>query len=354
MGRRIFGRLPDGREITEYVLRDGTAECSILSLGAAVRTLTVPDREGKPVDVLLGMEDVASQLAQDKYLGVTVGRFANRISGSAFVLDGIRYELTANEGKNQLHGGVLGFDKQLWSEIGFSESSCAASVALSLFSPAGQEGYPGDLAVTAVFELSNGELTIRYEAESSAPTPCSLTWHGYFDLSGHDSGSVDDHLIRIYSRKYLPTDGESIPTGEIAEVSGTPFDLREPCVIGERAESDHPQIVKARGFDHCFLIDGEEGALRPAAEAYSPKTGIRMKVATDQPALQFYTAGFLSGGPAGKGGAVYRDRGAFCIETQSCPDAPNKPQFPRSILRPGEKYSRTTVYSFDTKPPASE
>ena len=350
MRKSSFGFLPDGREVFEYVLRCGRSECSILSLGASVRTLIVPDREGNPTDVLLGMGSASDQFIQDKYLGATVGRYANRIGGAAFTVGGKEYRVTANEGRNCLHGGSVGFDKQLFAEVpetpDAGDKDAGDSVTLKLFSPAGQEGFPGDLELRVKYTLRDDALTIRYYAAANEATPCSLTFHAYYNLSGHADGSIEDHFVRVFAAGYLPTDTESIPTGEISPVEGTAFDLRSPVRLAQRLADDHPQLVKARGFDHCFIIGGESGGLRPAAQAYSEKTGVGLTVYTDQPAVQFYTGNFLGGGPAGKGGAVYGDRAGLCFETGDCPDAPNKPAFPCAVLNADEVYDRMTVLEF--------
>ena len=352
MERKLFGILPDGREVPVYILKSETAECGIIGWGAAIAQLTVPDADGTPVDVALGFDSIGDYLVQDKYIGATVGRFANRIGGSRFILNGETVLLPANEGKNHLHGGIVGFDKRIWAEETEGEDEASSPdedrVTLSLTSPDGDEGYPGELRVKVTYSLRGSVLTMRYTAVSSRDTVISLTNHAYLNLSGAGSGTVTDHIFRINAKSYLPTDAESIPIGDITPVEGTPMDLTEPCSIADRIDSDFPQLRKARGYDHSYVIDGQPGELRFAAEAVSPKSGVRLRMYTDRPAVQFYTGNFLAGCPAGKDGAEYRDRGGFCFEAQAFPDAPNKPDFPTAVLKKGETYTAATVLAFDT------
>lgn len=330
--KRLFGRLPDGRAVEELFLTAGEASCSVLTYGGALRSLTVPDRAGRPVDVVLGYDRLADYIAQDKYLGALVGRYANRIGGSRFTLEGREYLLRANDGPNHLHGGLEGFDKQLWRV----QEQTPSSVTLALFSPDGQEGYPGDLEVEVTYALTGRALEISYRARSSKATLCNLTNHAYFNLSGHGSGPVADQCFQLLASRYTPVDAGLIPTGAVAPVAGTDMDLRALQPLGDRE------------YDCNWVIDGWDGALRPAARAWSPETGIRMEVLTTLPGVQFYTANFLGGGPRGKDGVSYADRGAFCLETQFFPDSPNHPGFPSAVLAPGAVYESRTVYRFST------
>lgn len=343
---RPFGTLPDGQQVGFITLRKGRLSCEILTYGGALRTLTVPDRQGGEVDVLLGLPTLEDYLRQDKFLGALIGRYANRIGDSRFTLNGKEYPLRANDGKNHLHGGPVGFDKQVWT---VSEGG-ADFVTLTLHSPDGQEGYPGDLDVWVTYRLTEDSIVLDYRARSSADTICNLTNHAYFNLSGHQSGPVTDQGIQIYAQSYTPTDAGSIPTGEIAPVEGTPMDLRLGQAIGARVDEDFDQLTMAGGYDHNYVVDGPAGGLRPAARAWSPDTGITMEVLTTQPGIQFYSGNYLDGCPAGKEGAPYARRWAFCLETQTFPDAPNKPQFPSALLAKGEEYHQTTVYRFGLRP----
>ena len=340
--RRLFGLLPDGRAVEELTLRSGALSCSILTYGGAVRTLTVPDRAGRPVDVVLGFDRLEDYLAQDGYLGALVGRYANRIGGSRFTLNGVEYPLAANDGPNHLHGGLIGFDKQIWTV----ETLGGSSVVLSLLSPHGQEGYPGTLAVQVTYTLTNGGLTIDYLARCDQDTICNLTNHSYFNLSGHSSGNVGGQYIQICADCYTPTDSRSIPTGAIAPVAGTPMDLRQPRPIGAGWDQPYPQLTLASGYDHNWVLNGWDGSLHPAAHAWSPDTGIALEVLTTLPGVQFYSGNYLSDCLAGKGGAPYSRRQGFCLETQFFPDSPNRPQFPSPNLPAGTEYRHQTVYRF--------
>jgi aldose 1-epimerase len=298
------------------------------------------------VDVLLGFDSLEDYRRQDKYLGAIVGRYANRIGGASFTIDAATYPVAANDGgKNHLHGGVTGFDKQIWTVMGAGEKS----LTLALESPHGQEGYPGNLTVQVTYTLSEDALTIDYAASADRPTLCNLTNHAYFNLSGHQSGPVTDQLIRLFADAYTPADPSSIPTGEILPVAGTPMDLREPTAIGAHIDEDFPQLTQAGGYDHNWVINGPSGVLRPAAWAHSPATGITLEALTTQPGVQFYTGNYLDGCPAGKNDAVYGRRHGFCLEAQLFPDSPHHPNFPSATLRPGETWRASTVYRFSVE-----
>lgn len=338
----LFGHLPNGAPVEELTLRDGACSCQIITYGGAVRTLTVPDRAGRPVDVVLGFDTLEDYLSQDKYIGALVGRYANRIGGSRFSLDGQDFPLAANDAANHLHGGLVGFDKQLWQV----EELTDRRAVLSLTSPDGQEGYPGTLKVTVTYSLQDSALSIEYRAVSDKATVCSLTNHSYFNLSGHSSGRVEEQYIQLLPSRYTPCAPGSIPTGQILPVEGTPMDLRTAQPIGRQIGQPFEQLLLAGGYDHNWAADRWDGTLRPIAQAWSPRTGIAMETLTTLPGVQFYTGNFLAGCPLGKGGAPYGDRHAFCLETQYFPDAPNQPAFPSPILRPGQEHRSQTVYRF--------
>ena len=341
--RRIFGYTPGGAEVEELTLRDGALACQILTYGGAVRSLVVPGRDGNPVDVALGFGALEDYMSQDKYMGAVVGRYANRIGGARFTLNGMEYRLAANDGPNSLHGGRAGFDKQVWSVSELSKNR----VTLSLDSPGGQEGYPGPLTVRVTYTLARGALSIGYWAGHTGDTVFNPSNHTYFNLSGHDSGGVEGQYIKLYASRYTPTAPGSIPTGEIAPVEGTPMDLRTAQPIGAHIGDPFDQLVMARGYDHNWVIDGCDGkTVVPAARAWSPETGICLEAATTQPGVQFYTGNYVGGCPAGKGGAAYGDRYGFCLETQCFPDSPNKPNFSPWVLRAGSEYRSGTVYRF--------
>jgi len=346
--RRVFGRMPDGTPVEELTLRALESGelwvCKIITYGGAVRSLVVPDRAGKPVDVVLGFDTLEGYMAQDKYIGALVGRYANRIGGAKFTLNGVEYPLAANDGANSLHGGLVGFDKQVWTVEEFNGSSAT----LSLTSPHMQEGFPGTLEVKVTYTLSDGGLAIDYRARSDQNTVCNLTNHSYFNLSGHGSGRVEGQYIRLKASRYTPAAPGSIPTGELSPVDGTPMDLRRAQKIGGHINDKFEQLAMAGGYDHNWVVEQWNGTLRRAAAAWSPETGIAMDVLTTLPGVQFYSANFLGGCPEGKGGAAYGDRCGFCLETQFFPDSPNRPEFPSCVLKAGEEYRHTTVYGFFT------
>lgn len=341
-GETRFGRMPDGTVVRKLTLRSGRLTCAVLDYGGAVQSLWAPDRNGRPVDVVLGFDTLEAYRAQDKYMGALVGRYANRIGGSRFTLGGQTYPLCANDGANHLHGGREGFDKRVWTV----EEQRDDRLTLSLVSPDGDEGYPGTLTVRVTYQLTDRELTLDYRAECSRDTICNLTNHTYFNLAGHDSGPVTGQTICIHGSGYTPSDSASIPWGEVRPVEGTPMDLRREQPIGARIDEDFDQLRQAGGYDHNWVIDGPPGALRPAARAYSPETGIALEMDTTLPGVQFYTGNFLDGCPAGKGGAAYGRRWGFCLESQYYPNSPNCPDFPQPLLRAGEVWQHRTVFRF--------
>ena len=333
MENKQFGIMPDGTPVEELTLTNGRLSCGILTYGGALRTLQVPGRNGQMVDVVLGLDTLEDYRAQDKYLGALIGRYANRIGGSCFSLEGADYPLRANDGANHLHGGPEGFDKRVWTVR--EQSGCA--VTLTRVSPDGEEGYPGELEASVTYTLTDRALEITYQAKSSKTTLCNLTNHSYFNLSGHQSGSIAGQHIQILAGKYTPVGEDLIPTGTINDVAGTPMDLRFLQPIGTRE------------YDHNWVLDGWDGTLRAAALAWSPETGITMETLTTLPGIQFYTGNFLDGCPTGKGGAVYGRHGAFCLETQYFPDSPHQSLFPSAVLRAGETYTGKTVYRFQNR-----
>ena len=340
--RRPFGALPDGTAVEELTLRGGALSCGVLTYGGAIRSLTVPSRSGS-VDVVLGFDTLEDYRAQDKYLGALIGRYANRIAGSSFPLEGQTWPIAPNEGGvNHLHGGTVGFDKQVWAVESLTENA----LTLSLHSPDGQEGYPGNLTAQVTYTLKDGALELDYLARSDRPTLCNLTNHAYFNLSGHNSGPVSEQQIQLFAGRYTPVGAGSIPTGELASVEGTPMDLRTPTPIGAHADAPFGQLRLTGGYDHNWVLDGWDGSLRPAARAWSPATGVTLEVWTTLPGLQFYSGNSLDGCPAGKGGAPYARRWGFCLETQFFPDSPHRPEFPSSVLAAGAEYRSTTVYRF--------
>ena len=337
-----FGTTADGTQVNQITLTQGGLSCQILTYGGIVRTLTVPDRDGNKVDVVLGFDTLQDYMSQDKYIGALVGRCANRIAGGQFMLHGQAYPLYVNNGPNHLHGGRVGFDAQVWTV----EEMGPAYVTLSLSSPDGQEGYPGDLTVQATCTLEADGLRMAYWAKSTQDTICNLTNHSYFNLSGHHTGPALNHQLQLFAQFYTPADATSIPTGEVVPVEGTPMDFRQLTPVGTRIEEDFTQLVQAKGYDHNWVIDGLSGTLRPAAVLYSPDTGIVMEIQTTMPGIQFYAGNYLEGCPAGKGGAHYGNRWGLALETQYFPDAIHHPNFPSPVLKAGEEYSHQTFYRF--------
>ena len=345
--RTAFGQMPDGTPVELLTLRDGACTCEIITYGGAVRSLTVPARDGTPVDVVLGFDTLDGYRTQSKYIGALVGRYANRIGGAKFSLNGVEYPLSANDGVNSLHGGPTGFHTQVWAVEALSENTAV----LALASPHMHEGFPGALEVRVTYTLKGGALTIGYRAKSDRDTVCNLTNHSYFNLSGHNSGSVESQYIRLYASRYTPAGPGSIPNGKLAPVNGTVMDLRRAQPIGACIGEPFEQLTLAGGWDHNWAIDRWDGTLRPAAWAWSPVTGIAMETFTTLPGVQFYSGNYLDGCPAGKGGAPYAKRWGFCLETQYFPDSPNRPKFPSCVLRAGEAYRGTTGYRFSAPDP---
>lgn len=336
-----FGVTKNGEEARELTLNNGVLSCSILTFGATLRTLLVPGKEG-PVDVVLGYDSLEQYETEGGFFGAVVGRFANRIAGGRFTLNGQEYVLAQNDGPNHLHGGTVGWSHRIWTV----EAADETRVVLALDSPDGEEGYPGRLSVRVTYALEGNALSIRYQASGDRDTPCSLTNHSYFNLAGQGSGPVLDQELKLYASSYTPADSASIPLGRIDPVEGTPMDLRVSGPIGARIEEPFQQLLWGHGYDHNFVVDGEPGTLRPAARAYSRATGVAMETETTSPGVQLYTANFVEEGRRGKGGAVYGFRHGFCLETQYFPDTPNQPAFPSATLRAGEKYDQLTRFRF--------
>ncbi len=348
--RASFGVAPDGREVEAVTLAlpDGAA-ARILSFGATLQNLLTPDREGRLDDVVLGHDSAAEYAQRRNYLGASVGRFANRIDGGSFVMEGVRYAIPPNDGAHALHGGPQGFDLRHWEIEDIAEGGHPA-VALTLESPAGDQGFPGNLRVRATYSLEprpgGAALRIRYEATTDKPTPVNLTHHAYFNLGGGlkeptKIRSATDHDLAIFADRYSPVDEGLIPEGDPQPVEGTPFDFRKPRRIGALLRQDHPQILRARGYDHNFCLNGHDPqakASRLAAKLSDPVSGRSMEIWSDQPGIQFYSGNFLDGTLRGKGGVLYRMGDGLCLEPQAWPNSPNRPDFPPCLLAPGETY----------------
>jgi aldose 1-epimerase len=349
--KKSFGKTPDGQPVDLYVLTNKSgAEVSITNYGGAVVSLKVPDRNGKLADVVLGYDNVDGYVADKSYFGALVGRYGNRIGHARFVLDGKSYTLAKNNGDNSLHGGVRGFNKALWAAK-ILPAKDGQSLELSYLSKDGEEGFPGNLKVTVIYTLADANaLKIEYAAITSKKTVVNLTNHAYFNLAGQGSGDVLGHLLTIQADKFTPVDSGLIPTGELRDVAGTPFDFLKSTAIGARIDQDDEQLKLGGGYDHNFVLRRaayvEEA---PAARVVEPASGRVMEVWTTEPGIQFYTGNFLDGKAVGKGGAIYPKRSAFCLETQHFPDSPNQPKFPSVVLNPGERYHTVTTYRFSTE-----
>lgn len=330
-------------EAERYTLTNTAGlEADVLTYGGTLQALRAPGRDGQLADLVLGFDDLAPYLGPHPYFGSLIGRYANRIRAGQFRLDGVAYSLAVNNGPNHLHGGPGGFHQVLWQPQPL-DAPDGPSLTLAYLSPDGEEGYPGSLAVVVTYTLTNtNDLRIDYEARTDRATVLNLTNHAYFNLAGE--GSVLGHELQLAASRYLPIDPTSIPLGELRPVAGTPFDFRQPAQIGARLGADDDQLRLAQGFDHCYVIDKAPGELAFAAMAVDPESGRSLEVFTTQPGVQLYTANFLTGSIAGKGGRPYGQYSAFCLETQHFPDSPNQPQFPGTVLRPGERYRHTTVY----------
>lgn len=341
----VFGTLPGGDRASLYVLRSGSGlEARITNYGATLVSLMVPDRNGRLADVLLGFDDLEGLLGNRPYFGSTIGRYANRIAGGRFILGNRNYTLAANDGEHHLHGGLRGFDKCLWNARPVRRKGDPA-VALRLRSRDGEEGYPGNLDVEVVYVLTAaGELRIEYSATIDKPCPVNLTNHAYFNFAG--GGNILDHELKIYADRFALIDGSLVPTGEVRSVQGTPLDFRTPARIGARIGADDEQIRRGRGYDHTYILAKKAGQLIPAAEVYERKSGRAMRILTTEPTVQLYSGNFLDGSVRGKGGVAYGARSGLCLETQHYPDSPNQPQFPSTILMPGQVYRQVTVHQF--------
>jgi aldose 1-epimerase len=344
-----YGRTPDGQEVEAFTLRNARGlELRAITYGATITSLRVPDRQGRFADVVLGWRDLEGYLAGAGYLGCVVGRYGNRIAGGRFVLDGQPHQLTVNDGGNHLHGGRRGFDKVVWKGEPF-EGKSGAGLAFLYTSPRGEEGYPGTLRARVTYTLTDAdELVVDYTATTDEPTHVNLTQHSYFNLAGEGSGDVLGHELEVAADRYTPVDETLVPLGTLSPVAGTPFDFRTPAAIGDRIGVKDPQIERGRGYDHNFVL-GPAGAWKRAARVRDPVSGRTLEVRTTEPGLQVYTGNLLDGTP-GKSGRAYAPRSGLCLETQHFPDSPNRPAFPPTVLRPGDRYRSTTTFAFGVAP----
>ncbi|MFG3003784.1 aldose epimerase family protein [Streptomyces calvus] len=345
--KTLFGKLADGTKVHSWSLENGGTRMRVLSYGGIVQSLEVPDRRGRHANVSLGFDDLADYVASSPYFGALIGRYGNRIDKGRFTLDGTDHQLSVNDGENSLHGGARGFDKRVWDVEPFT---AGPDVGLRLYhtSVDGEMGYPGTLRATVTYTLTrDGDWRIDYEATTDRATVVNLTSHVYWNLAGEGSGGIEDHELTIAASRYTPTDAGLIPTGELAPVAGTPFDFRRAKPIGRDIRAAHPQLITAQGFDHNWVLDkGITDRPEHVATLRDPSSGRTLRIATNEPGLQFYSGNFLDGTLTGTGGRVYRQGDGLCLETQHFPDSPNQPSFPSTVLRPGETYRTTTVHSF--------
>ena len=349
VARAPYGILPDGAAVDAFTLTNAAGvTVKAISYGAIITSITVPDRNGKLDDVVLGFDSLDGYLKGTAYFGAVIGRYGNRIGGAKFELDGQTYKLAANNGPNSLHGGLKGFDKVVWKGETF-ERDGSIGVEFTYTSQDGEEGFPGTLNTQVTYTLTDkNEIAIDYRATTDKPTVVNLTQHSYFNLGGDGSGDVLAHELTLDADRYSNVDKDLIPLGDPVTVEGTPFDFRSATTIGARIDADHEQIRLGGGYDHNFAINRSGPALVRAARVVEPKSGRVMEVFTTEPGVQLYTANHLDGVP-GKAGHVYGKRNAFCLETQHYPDSPNKPSFPSTTLRPGETYESRTVYAFSAQ-----
>jgi aldose 1-epimerase len=343
--RERFGTLSDGTAVDRFALTNkrGT-EVRVITYGATLTACRTTDRGGTVRDIVLGFDRLEDYVERSPYFGATIGRYANRIGGARFPLDGRDYALPANDGPNHLHGGWRGFDKRNWSAEPLPDGR---GVSLTRVSADGEEGYPGNLRTTVRYLLTDSnELEIQYLAISDAPTPVNLTHHSYFNLAGEGSGTVLDHHLWIGAASFTPVSDTLIPDGRLAPVAGTPFDFRSPTRIGLRIHDDDPQLDRARGYDHNFVLDRFDGTVRPIAAVWEPTSGRTLEVSSTEPGLQCYAGNLLDGSLRGKSGRVYGRFAGLCLEPQHFPDSPNRPAFPSTVLRPGGRYESTTRFRF--------
>jgi len=339
--KTVFGKTSEGVEVDLYTCTNANGVVlKMTNYGATTVSLEVPDRDGKMANITMGFDSLDGYLGKHPYFGATVGRYCNRIAKGKFTLDGQEYTLATNNGPNHLHGGNVGFNKVVWDAEPF-ETETGVGVKFTYLSKDGEEGYPGSLNATAVYTLTNDdELVVEFTATTDKPTPVNLTNHNYWNLGGEGTGTIRDHVLEIPADKYLPVDETLIPTGELADVAGTPLDFTKPEKIGARLDQIKADPV---GYDHCYAFRGEIGEMKLAARVIDPDSGRVMEIYTTQPGLQFYSGNFLDGS-ADSGG--YQQYDGFCLETQHFPDSPNQPTFPNTILKPGETYQHKTVHKF--------
>jgi len=345
LSRSAFSKVIDGKNVYLWTLVNKNGmEMTVTNYGGKVVSLLVPDKTGKLVDVVTGYNSIDDFLKSGEiYFGATIGRYGNRIANGKFSIDGVEYPLATNNGPNNLHGGVKGFHAVVWDAKQIDKST----LELSYLAKDGEEGFPGNLNVKVVYKITDdNEFTIEYYAETDKKTVCNMTNHAYFNLSGEGSETAMDHILQIDADGFTPSNSDLIPLGNVEPVEGTPMDFRKPEVIGSRISEDYEPLKFGYGYDHNFVINKKEGEIAHAATLVSPVTGIKMEVFTDQPGIQLYSGNWMNGTEIGKSGKAYKYRAAVCLETQHFPDSPNQPQFPSTLLEPGQTYRHTTIHKF--------
>ncbi len=342
-----FGTLDDGTAVDRWSLENGGTRMKVLSYGGTIQSLELPDRAGRYANVSLGYDNLAAYLAGTTYFGALIGRYGNRIAKGRFTLDGVQYQLPQNDGDNSLHGGTQGFDKRVWDVTPFADGT-GTGLVLDYVSADGEMGYPGTLTVQVRYTLtSDGSWRIEYKATTDKPTVVNLTNHTYFNLAGEGSGDIYGHELTLDAARYTPIDAGLIPTGELAQVKGTPFDFRAGKPVGRDIRNGNDQLLTAHGYDHNWVLDkGITATPRPVVTLRDPGSGRTLQIATTEPGVQFYSGNFMDGSLLGTGGHIYRQGDGLALETQHFPDSPNQPSFPSTVLRPGQTYRSTTEYHF--------
>jgi aldose 1-epimerase len=350
VSKEFFGNMPDGTTIDLYTLKSSPIEARVMNYGAGIVSLRVPDRTGELRDIVLGFPDLKGYVqnhssSAPRFFGSVIGRYANRIARASFSLDGKRFTLARNNGENILHGGPGGFHNVVWDA-----ELARDGVAFHYLSKDGQEGFPGNLSVTVRYTLLQAELQIEYLATTDRPTVVNLTNHSYFNLSGAGSGgTILSHRLRLFGSRFTPVDSSLIPTGELRRVDSSPFDFRTATAIRDRIDADDEQLRFGHGYDHNFVLDDSSAELKQAAELHDPASGRTLEIWTTEPAIQFYSGNFLDGRSHGKNGVAYAKHAGLCLETQHYPDSPNHPEFPSTILRPGQTFNSLTTYRFSAR-----
>lgn len=346
MQKEFFGMTPDGKEVHRYVMKNANGvEVHVINYGAIITHLKTPDKNGKLEDIVLGYDNLDGYLAESPYFGAIVGRFGNRIANGKFTIDGTEYTLAKNNNGQHLHGGLKGFDKVFWN----IEPVSNQKLELTYRSVDMEEGYPGNLDVKVIYNLTDDNaLEIDYSAVTDKKTVVNLTQHTYFNLTGDGKRDILDHVLTIYADRYVPVSRVLIPEEDLEPVKDTPFDFTQPTPVGQRVNEDHRQLKIAGGYDHCWVLNGQED-LKTAASLYEPTSGRYVEVLTTEPGIQFYSGNFLTGSITGKGGVKYGHRFGLCLETEHFPDSPNRPDFPSVLLSPGETYKTKTIYRFGTR-----